>query len=190
VRVGDRPRTLGFVSTGLVIAMNEVPALPPSTTAPSGAGGWVERAGELIRSLPADEALPVLMASLTRLFAQTEVGVFLMDPTDGSLRSTQFASRSAARLEAVELAHQEGPCVDTARSGRAVLNEELDGAGNRWPTFGPSAQSEGFVLVSSLPMLHDTHTYGVVNLFGRAGAHLDPIPIHTATVLIDGVAST
>jgi GAF domain-containing protein len=75
-------------------------------------------------------------------------------------------------LEVFELQRQEGPCVDSYRSGEQVIEQDLRST-TRWPTFTPAALARGYESVFAFPMRLRGSVIGALNLFRTA-----PGPVH------------
>ena len=95
------------------------------------------------------------------------VGLMLADH-GGQLRFMAASNDQGAMLELFQLQVSEGPCLDCFTSGRPVVNEDLAGAGNRWPRFAPAAEAAGFHSVHAFPMRLRDDTIGALNLFSSA----------------------
>jgi hypothetical protein len=77
-------------------------------------------------------------------------------------------------VELFELQTEEGPCLDSFRSGDPVRADDLEAASERWPHFGPSALEAGFRSVYALPMRLRHDRIGALNLFASRPAGLVP----------------
>jgi len=88
-------------------------------------------------------------------------------------------------LELFELQAQEGPCLDCYRTGRPVLNEDLQTADARWPLFAPAARLAGFRSVQALPMRLRGSVIGALNLFHTELGSMRPADIDVAQAFAD-----
>src|SRR5580704_9723545 len=59
-------------------------------------------------------------------------GLMLVAP-EGDLRVVAFSSEAVRVVELFELQAEEGPCLDTYRSGAAIVNQDLTADPVRWP---------------------------------------------------------
>ncbi len=73
--------------------------------------------------------------------------------------------RRSGCVELFELQAEEGPCLDCYRTGRPVVQQDLDTAAARWPRFAPVAIEAGFKSAGAIPMRLRRHVVGALNLF-------------------------
>ena len=83
----------------------------------------------------------------------------------GSLRVVAASAEQVRLLELIQLQNDEGPCLDSYRSGRPVSAENLATAQGRWPLFAREAVEAGFHSVHALPMRLREQCIGTLNLF-------------------------
>jgi hypothetical protein len=87
--------------------------------------------------------------------------------------ATAAASNSAAaRYDAIQVAYNEGPCLDALRTGQRVSVRSLADE-TRWLYFIAEARDAGVVASLSLPLLVSGDRLGALNLYSR-GAAFDP----------------
>lgn len=67
----------------------------------------------------------------------------------------------------IEAQRQDGPCLDTWRSGEAAREDQLSGAEGRWPHFLPAALDSGFASAYAVPMRLRDQRLGALNLFAN-----------------------
>ena len=92
------------------------------------------------------------------------VGLMLADHRN-ELRFMAATNESGEILDLLQLQNVEGPCLECFLSGEPVINVDLDGSRDRWPTFAPVALGLGFALANAFPMrLRDT-VIGTINVF-------------------------
>jgi GAF domain-containing protein len=94
-------------------------------------------------------------------------GLMLADGGSG-LQVMAASSDRAKLLELFQIQHDEGPCLDSFRSGEVVVEEVLDRRSERWPRFAAAAEEAGFTSVFAVPMLVDGTVVGGLNLFGNS----------------------
>ena len=73
-----------------------------------------------------------------------------------------------ASLERVQEEHQQGPCVDAARSGEVVVAADVAASADRWPVYAAHAASVGIEAVAGIPMRLNGSTLGAFNLYDDA----------------------
>ena len=71
-------------------------------------------------------------------------------------------------LEAVQEEYQEGPGVDAARSGEAVMVSDLGADGGRWPRYSEQAGQAGIRAVAAIPLTSSGSAMGAINLYHSA----------------------
>ena len=112
---------------------------------------------ELEGALPDDRPgflgrLRQLCSAVTRETPATWAGVSLIE--GGIVRGTVGGShRHALALEDLQFDLGEGPCLDSVREGRPVMESDLAGAGfGRWPAYAFAAHQLGVRAVSAFPL--------------------------------------
>jgi len=144
---------------------------------------FVELADTLVDVFDVVEFLTTLAHRTAELLGATEAGVVLVDEA-GALRSVASSSETARLLDLFELQNQEGPCLDSFRSGTPIVNASLE-APDRWPTFGPEARRLGFRFAHAVPMRLRERIIGAVNIFTTDDAHLGDAEVALAKALAD-----
>lgn len=116
-----------------------------------------------------DGELDALIRWTSRLLGTADVGVVIADGR-GALRAVGAMGSSSAGLELLELERHEGPCVDCAVTGVAVVSSPLEGDGStRWPHLAAAGVAAGFRTVTALPLRHGDVVFGALNVFERDG---------------------
>lgn len=148
----------------------ERPPVEPSDVQPSRGvdhrGFWkvLERfAGTLVDRYDLDDVLEQLGADIAAVLDVAGAGVMLADE-GGSLRFSSTNKGVLHKLEALQIALDEGPCLLAYRSGEIVLADDL-ATDPRFPTFGPRAVEAGMGAVFSFPMRLDQQVIGALNLY-------------------------
>jgi hypothetical protein len=92
-------------------------------------------------------------------------GVMLM--ADRAHQGTLHATDSRIqRLEELQNAAAEGPCIDAYVLGRPVLEPDLAGSGRRaWPRLADGALEDGVAALFSFPLQLDDTNIGALNLY-------------------------
>jgi GAF domain-containing protein len=128
----------------------------------------VALADNLVTDFDVVELLTLLANRCVTILGASAAGLMLAGP-DGSLRLIASSSEQMRLLELFELQNEEGPCLESFRTGDVVTHHDLAEATARWPTFAPEAIACGFSSVQALPMRLRDHVIGALNLF-----HTDP----------------
>jgi hypothetical protein len=125
---------------------------------------FVELADTLVEGYDLLEFLLMLAERSVELLGITEAGVVLADP-QGNLRALASSSERMRLLELIELQREDGPCLDSWRTGEPARADDLAEAVDRWPRFAPSALAAGFASVYALPLRLREERIGALNLF-------------------------
>ena len=126
---------------------------------------FVEVTQELVGEYDPVEFIASLTDRTATLTGTEAVGVVLADRR-GELHYMGSSSEGAHLLELLQLQQQEGPCLDAYGSGEMVVEQDLEKATVRWPTFAPRALELGVHSMVAIPMrMHDS-VIGAMNLFG------------------------
>jgi GAF domain-containing protein len=136
----------------------------------------VELADTLVAEFDVVELLSRLAERCVEVLDVAAAGLMLAGP-DGELRVMASSSEAMRVLELFELQAREGPCLDSFRSGRPVMDPDLATANNRWPRFAAETLAAGFRSVQALPMRLRGTVIGALNLF-----HVEPGEMSTADV--------
>lgn len=125
---------------------------------------FVELADTLVADFDIVDFLHTLADRCAELFEAAEAGVMLADQR-GGLRVVASSSERARLLELFEIQNEEGPCLDSFRSGRRVGAEDLQADPQRWPLFTAEALTAGFRSVDALALRCQSQVIGALNLF-------------------------
>lgn len=98
-----------------------------------------------------------------------------------------MASSSEAMrvLELFEIQAQEGPCLECHRTGKAVVNQDLEAGDGRWPEFAAEALEAGFHSAHALPMRLRGSVIGALNLFRSGIGEMGPADVEVAQAFAD-----
>ncbi|MGA5820302.1 ANTAR domain-containing protein [Kitasatospora sp. NPDC094028] len=110
------------------------------------------------------EFLHRLTEVCTALSGTAGTGLVVADRR-GDLRDIAYSNDRVRRLEALQIAAGEGPCLDCHRTGREVVERDLDRARARWPRFVQQALDLGFRSVRAVPLRLDGRVVGALNVF-------------------------
>ena len=104
----------------------------------------------------------------------TGAGIMLM--VDDEHRGTFGTSDAAVEVvEDLQFTLGEGPCIDTYRTGRPVLEPDLGHpAEDRWPAFAEPALAAGVVGIFGFPLLVRGTRLGALDLYSDRAGDLRP----------------
>jgi GAF domain-containing protein len=91
----------------------------------------------------------------------------------------------AELLELFQIQAEEGPCLDSFRSGEPVIDTDLQDAAERWPRFAPHAVLSGFRSVHAFPMRLRGQVIGGLNMFGADAGSMDEGDVRVIQALAD-----
>ena len=115
----------------------------------------------------------------------TGAGIMLM--VDDEHRGTFGSSDAASELvEELQFTLGEGPCIDTYRTGRPVLEPDLGHpAEERWPAFAERALAGGVVAIFGFPLLVGRIRLGALDVYTDRPGDLDPAQFTDAVAMAD-----
>ena len=144
---------------------------------------FVELADTLVADFDIVDFLHTLANRSADLFEAAEAGVMLGDQR-GGLRVMASSSERARLLELFELQNEQGPCLDSFRSGESCSAEDLLEE-DRWPLFTAEAKAAGFRSVHSLPLRFRSEIIGALNLFRTKPGLLEKEDLAAAQAMAD-----
>lgn len=111
------------------------------------------------------QRLQAMCQAATRVLPVSGAGVMLM--AQRTHQGTIYATDATIqRLEELQNAAAEGPCIDAYRLGRPVLEPDLAISGRRaWPHLAPSALQADMAALFSFPLQLDDASIGALNLY-------------------------
>jgi hypothetical protein len=145
---------------------------------------FVDVADTLVAEFDLVDFLTLLTARTVELFELAEAGLLLSDPS-GGVNVAASSSHRMELLELFEIQHDEGPCLDSFRTGALIRAPDLTTAVERWPRFAPEAISRGYGSVYAVPMRLRTQVIGSLNLLRSERGELDPSDLVAAQALAD-----
>ena len=149
---------------------------------------FVEVADTLVDDFDLLDFLHMLTVRTADLDGASAVGLLLADQR-GNLRFMAASDEKAKILEIFQVQVSEGPCFDAYRTATPVLNEDLAGAAERWPSFTPQALAAGFQSVHAFPMRVRKEVIGALNVFGNTvGGNFDAADVQIVQALTDVAA--
>ena len=126
----------------------------------------VELADTLVDEFDIVDLLTTLSDRCVEVLDIAAAGIMLVD-TDGQLRAMTSSSEAMRVVELFELQSQEGPCLDSFHSGRAV------------------AVKAGFIAADAIPMRLRKQVIGALNLFRSEPGSLSDDDVAAAQALAD-----
>lgn len=145
---------------------------------------FVELADTLVDDFDVVDLLTRLADRCVEVLDVEAAGIMLAAP-DGQLRVMASSSDAMRMLELFEIQAQEGPCLDSHRTGLPVVNQDLAAVNGRWPRFAPEALAAGFQSVHALPMRLRGSVIGALNLFRGGPGEMGPADIEIAQAFAD-----
>ena len=145
---------------------------------------FVQLADTLVSDFDVAELMLQLADACLELLDVDAAGLMLID-SSGGLRLVASAPDMMHDLEVFELQSDEGPCLDTIRTGKAVINVDVIQARERWPHFTAEALASGIRSTHALPLRLRGDLIGVVNLFSKAEQHLSDGDVALGQALAD-----
>src|SRR4051794_3130359 len=127
---------------------------------------FVEVADTLVAEFDLLEFLHTLTERAAGLVDAAAVGLMLADQR-GRLEFMAGSDENVRLVELFQLQNQEGPCLDAYRTGKPVINVDLEAAVGRWPQFVPRAMAAGFRSVHAFPLRLREQVVGALNVFGN-----------------------
>jgi transcriptional regulator with GAF, ATPase, and Fis domain len=147
---------------------------------------FVELADTLVGGFDLMEFLHMLAERCVELLEVDAAGLLLADAR-GTLQLVAASTEQARVVELFQIQNDEGPCLDSYRTGQPVIVPDMAAAeaAARWPRFATAAREMGFVAVHAIPMRLRDQVIGTMNLFGTAPDELDPAVARAARALVD-----
>ncbi|MET9364891.1 GAF and ANTAR domain-containing protein [Streptomyces sp. NPDC006632] len=147
---------------------------------------FVELADSLIDDFDVIEFLQSLSVRCVELLGISAAGIMLGDE-HGELHTIAASDENTHLLELFAIQHDQGPCVDTFRSGTQHTSIDLTDpkATAAFPHFAQQARQNGFAVTHALPLRLRTRIVGAMNLFHTEPGTLTPENTALAQALAD-----
>ena len=145
---------------------------------------FVTLADTLVDDFDVVDFLHSLATACIELLDVDAAGLMLADPR-GGLRLVASSPAELRDLEVFELQADEGPCLDTFRTGEPVVNVDLNEAQDRWPVFTEAALAMNLRSTHALPLRLRGQLIGAMNLFSHTEQHLSEADLILGQALAD-----
>ncbi|WP_405867654.1 GAF and ANTAR domain-containing protein [Streptomyces sp. NBC_01515] len=145
---------------------------------------FVELADNLVADFDLMDFLCLLADRCVGMLGVNAAGVLLAD-RNGELRVMAASSEQVRLLELFQLQNDEGPCLESFRTGAPVSVPDVTTEIHRWPRFAAQAHRSGFAAVQALPMRLRDEVVGALNLFRSDAGPFDPVGTLIAQALAD-----
>ena len=123
-----------------------------------------------------------LAARLSERLAPAEM-CLLVAGNAGDMTVMGASGAAVSKLAALQIRLKQGPCIDSHKTGHAVLNEAVTTADDRWPQFALATVAAGFGMVSALPMRRREQAMGVLFCAAAGTQQLADAELHVLEVV-------
>jgi GAF domain-containing protein len=124
-------------------------------------------ADTLVAEYDVVELLQLLVETCQSALGVAEAGLLLANPHE-ELELVASTSESMELVEAIQLAAEQGPCIDSFRTGRTVSVPDIAADSTQgWEQFREVVAAQGFRAVYTVPLRLRDEVLGTLNLFGR-----------------------
>ncbi len=139
----------------------------------------------LERGFGAAAALAICRACV-RFVPVSGAGVTLMSSVDAQelLCATDAV---ATRIDALQFAFGEGPCVDAFQSGQSVMVADITDEAGRWPAFAMEVGRTGARGMYAVPLRVGAHTLGVLDCYRTSPGELGSSELSATLRASDGL---
>ena len=138
---------------------------------------FVEIVDTLVDDFDVIDVLTHLTSRCVELLQAAAAGILLAD-ADGQLRVIGASTEQVGLLELFQIQNDEGPCLDSYRTGAVVFDASLH-SDSAWPRFAEESVRSGYPSVCAVPLRLKNLTLGCLNLFMS-----EPIALTGAEMLL------
>ena len=126
-----------------------------------------------------------LCVTVTQVLPATWAGLSLAE--DGKVSGALTGSDAHAReLEGLQFTFGEGPCVDSVRTLRPVMEPDLASSGvRRWPAYAPAAHQRGIRGVYAFPLQVGVACLGALDVYRDRVEPVSPDTIDDGQIFAD-----
>ncbi|WP_127819840.1 GAF and ANTAR domain-containing protein [Microbacterium sp. CPCC 204701] len=118
------------------------------------------------------ELLQTLVDACRDIVGVTAAGILLADHDSGELELVASTSEANRLVELMQLAAQDGPCIQCYRTGEPVTVASLQ-ATSEWVAFRAEALANGFSSIHAVPLRLRERTIGTLNVMNAAEGALE-----------------
>lgn len=144
---------------------------------------FVEIVDTLVDDFDVIDVLTQLTSRSVDLLQVAAAGILLAD-SDGQLRVIGASTEQVGLLELFQIQNDEGPCLDSYRTGTVVADASLD-ADSAWPRFAKESVRSGYLSVCAVPLRLKSLTLGCLNMFMSEPVALSDAEVSLAQALAD-----
>ena len=144
---------------------------------------FVEIVDTLVDDFDVIDVLTQLTSRSVELLPAAAAGILLAD-ADGHLRVIGASTEQVGLLELFQIQNDEGPCLDSYRTGAVVVDASLD-SHSAWPRFAEESVRSGYPSVCAVPLRLKSLTLGCLNMFMSEPVALVDAEIALAQALAD-----
>jgi transcriptional regulator with GAF, ATPase, and Fis domain len=124
---------------------------------------FVKLADTLIDDYDVVDLLQFLVDTCRDVLDTTAAGILLAD-SRGELEVVASTSEASRLVEMMQLSAEQGPCIESFRSGKRVSVPDIEDSNPDWWQFRGSAIAQGFHSMDALPLRLRDATIGTLNL--------------------------
>lgn len=128
-------------------------------------GELLALAGVALAHADLDEALDEICRISARAVRNSDGASLTAFGVSGAVAAAS-SSEWARRLDELQYAEHEGPCIDAARTGTVFRVRDMQRE-PRWPSYMPRACAEGASSMVSIPLTVEAKTLGALNIYSR-----------------------
>jgi GAF domain-containing protein len=140
-------------------------------TQQSSAHALAEVTAALVREHDVTDLLTVVLRDCIEVLPVDGAAILVLRQ-GGALELLSASSHRTEELELYQAQHDEGPCVEAAHSGQAVM-AGLSEVQQRWPAFAGVMSASGYSSVHAFPLRWRGGPIGGLNLFSSSDARFD-----------------
>jgi transcriptional regulator with GAF, ATPase, and Fis domain len=141
----------------------------------------IDFARTLTQEYPIQAILDNFVECLPQVVPVTGASVLLIGD-DHEMHFVAASDEVLLQIEGLQTEFDEGPCLETYRSGEPVLIPDL-AHDRRFPRFSPRARDDGLAAVFAFPMSVDDHRLGALDVWRDTPGQLAPADVASVQLL-------